>query len=75
MCNNGTLNAITITMIITDNNAVIKINCFAEYFALSLEPCPINWAATTAPPVPTAAKLLINKILIASTSETAKNDA
>ena len=48
-------------MIITDNNAVIKINCFAEYFALSLEPCPINWAATTAPPVPNAAKILINK--------------
>ena len=62
-------------MIITDNNAVIKINCFAEYFALSLEPCPINWAATTAPPVPNAAKILINKILIASTSETADTAA
>ncbi len=59
-------------MIINEIIAVIRINCFAEYLALLEAPVPINWAATTAPPVPNAAKILIKRILIPSTRETAE---
>ena len=55
--------------------AVIRINCFAACLALSKVPCPTNCAATTAPPVAKAANILIKRILIPSTKETAETAA
>ena len=74
-CNIEVLNNNITPIMIKDKIAVINNNCLAEKRAFSSEPCPINCAATTAPPVPKAAKTLINKTLIESTSETAETAA
>ena len=70
--NNGLFNIKHAIIIKNDNNPVIKISCLADSRAFFLESCPINCAVTTAPPVPNAAKIFINKILMVSTNETAE---
>ena len=49
---------------------VIKISWLADWQALSLLLCPRYWEDTTAPPVATAAKILMNRVLTISTRET-----
>ena len=49
---------------------VTRISWSADWQALSFRFCPRYWEATTAPPVATAAKILMISTLIMSTKET-----
>ena len=57
-------------MMTRDMTPVIKISWLADWQALSLLLCPRYWEDTTAPPVATAAKILINRVLTISTKDT-----
>lgn len=57
-------------MITRATTPVTRISWSADWQALSFRFCPRYWEATTAPPVATAAKILIISTLIMSTKET-----
>ena len=62
-------------MITAEIAVVHKISCFAEKHACSSSRRPRYCAATTAPPVASAAKILMIRMLIESTSDTPETAA
>ena len=55
-----------------ENTVINNTSCSAALQALSVRLCPIYCPATTAPPVASAAKILISRIMTVSTSDTAE---